>query len=337
MKRLGLVHRTLWGIVAALAAAASVASAAAQTPAVPPPALPTDPDQWLNSNPLTYEGMHGKAVVLWYFEETCPRCRKRWPELLALAESYAKQPVLFVGVNSGSDGKRIAAYAQQQRIDWPIILDGDRSFEQASGVKEISLQNIWSVRVILPTGEFATGRWDDLPGTVEKILKGAAWSGDFADTPPELQTLVRRMEFGDYQPAAFAIRYKLRDASPTEKRALEAMRDQLQGKMQEQLTAALADVPADDPWLQYAAYDAVAQRFAPLDLPKEAAAQWKSLRNDPVVKKEILVAKAIAANAPGLSSPDERIRNRSVSRLQSLVKRYPETQGAKRAKELLGE
>src|SRR5690349_3653751 len=41
--------------------------------------LPRDPAAWLNSPPLSVEALKGKGVVLWFFEEQCPRCRAKWP------------------------------------------------------------------------------------------------------------------------------------------------------------------------------------------------------------------------------------------------------------------
>src|SRR5690606_16236548 len=61
------------------------------------PTLPTAAEQWANSSPLTYEGMKGKAVVFWYFEEQCPSCAKKWVGLKELAQAHADDPVLFVG------------------------------------------------------------------------------------------------------------------------------------------------------------------------------------------------------------------------------------------------
>jgi hypothetical protein len=42
-----------------------------QTAGVPTqrPALPARADQWINSSPLTYESLHGKGAILYYFEE----------------------------------------------------------------------------------------------------------------------------------------------------------------------------------------------------------------------------------------------------------------------------
>ena len=58
----------------ALLAAASVVAAEPDSAL-----LPANPAMWLNSPPLSAESLKGKGVFLWFFEETCPSCRGKWP------------------------------------------------------------------------------------------------------------------------------------------------------------------------------------------------------------------------------------------------------------------
>src|SRR5262249_31215677 len=75
-----------------------------QTAGVPTerPTLPARADQWINSAPLTYESLHGKGAFLYYFEETCPKVMSQWPAMKKLAADNADNPVMFIGVNSGT-------------------------------------------------------------------------------------------------------------------------------------------------------------------------------------------------------------------------------------------
>jgi thiol-disulfide isomerase/thioredoxin len=308
-----------------------------QSPNAPdvPPMLPTDPDQWINSGPLTYDGMRGKAAVLWYFEETCPKCAGKWPALKQLAAENSEHPVLFIAVNSGTHPRELLGYIRRHEIDWPVIVDIDRSFEQASGVGEISLQRIHQVRVMKADGQFTWGRWDDLPGTVETALVGAEWKVKYDRLHPIMHPAVRRMEFGDYRSAAFAIKSGRKDKSPEVRRAAEQVSGFVDRQMGEALEQALKKVPADDAWAKFEAHTRLAKQFAPQELPKEAADELKRLSRDPAIQEELRAAKAVDANAGALSSPDERIRQRAVKVLERVLKNYPETRSAARAKELL--
>jgi peroxiredoxin len=308
-------------------------AASAQAPSAPE--LPTNPEQWLNSSPLTYDGMRGKSVVFWYFEETCPSCAKKWAALQKLAEENADRPVLFVAVNSGNDPERLAGYLKKHNVNWPVIVDPDRSFEKASGVGEISLQNIHQVQYVDSEGQFAMGRWDDLAATVNKASDGAAWKVKYDKLHPSMHAAVRRMEYGDFRPAATAIAHGLKDNDPQIQKAAQVVDQQVQRLMKQALKQAVDRAPADDAWARFEAFEQVAQRFAPHKLPKDADVELKRLRSDPAVKQEVSAAKAVDANAAALQSENETMRKRAVTRLERVVTMYPRTRAAERAKELL--
>jgi thiol-disulfide isomerase/thioredoxin len=335
------LRRSSAGLVAIFALLGTISlltvPAYGQAPKLPDalPMLPTHPDQWINSSPLTYDGLRGKAAVLWYFEETCPRCAGKWPALKQLAAENSDHPLLFIAVNSGTNPRELIAYIRRHEIDWPVIVDIDRSFEQASGVGEISLQSIHQVRVVKADGQFTWGRWDDLPGTVEKALVGAVWKVKYDRLHPIMHPAVRRMEFGDYRPAAFVINSGRKDKSPEVRRAAEQVAGFINRQVQKALEQALKGVPADDAWAQFEARTRIAQQFAPHELPREATDELKRLGRDPAIRQELLAMKAVDANEAALSSPDERVRQRAVNVLEGVLKKYPETRSAARAKELL--
>src|SRR5439155_15687378 len=85
--------------------------------------LPADPTQWVNSGPVSLDLLKGKAAVLWFYEESCPTCREKWPPLLAMAKKYEGQPVMFIGVNSGNPRPVVEQYARGVGCNWPIIVD----------------------------------------------------------------------------------------------------------------------------------------------------------------------------------------------------------------------
>lgn len=87
------------------------------------PPFPSDPVHWINSGPLTASGLKGKGVVLWSFEEECPRCRERWPGLIESAKKFEGQPVVFIAVNSGSGRSTVEDYARQVKCPWPVLVD----------------------------------------------------------------------------------------------------------------------------------------------------------------------------------------------------------------------
>jgi hypothetical protein len=328
--------KLLIGMIALLSTVAVARSGSCQStlPTELPP-MPSDPEQWINSAPLTYEAMRGKGVVLWYFEETCPKCAGKWPGLLKMAASDSQIPVLFVAVSSGTSRRQMLAYADKHNIDWPIIIDADRSFERASGVNEISLQNIYTARVVTAAGKFVYGYWNDWPRTLTTASEDAKWKVNYETLHPAFHAAVQRAEFGDYRPAATAIRKGLDDKSPEVRKTATQLREFIERKMREEIKRRTASLAADDKWGRFTALDAIAKQFAPHELAKDEHAELERLSRDKAVQQELLAAKALDANASLLSSSEERERIRATAILQKVVKNYPTTRAAAQAKELL--
>ncbi|MCA9232762.1 MAG: redoxin domain-containing protein, partial [Planctomycetales bacterium] len=262
-----------------------------------PPELPTDPEQWINSSPLTYEGLREKGIVFWYFEETCPKCAARWPDLLKEVEQFSDLPVLFVAVNSGCDRREIAKYVRDHRIPWPVLVDPDRSFEAASGDVAISLNRIVDVRMLKPDKTYSWGWWNDVPLTVEHAAKGAKWDFKYDRIAEELRPAARRMEFGDFMPAAEAIKIGESSDSQELRRTVVHLRNYIHKQMKENLDAELADSSDENPWQRYQALVRTAQRFAPHELPPSETAELRQLEKAPAVMNETRAQKAIEASS----------------------------------------
>ena len=55
---------------------------------------------WLNSQPLTPEGLRGKVVVVDFWTYTCINWRRTLPYLRAWAEKYRDQGLVVIGVHA---------------------------------------------------------------------------------------------------------------------------------------------------------------------------------------------------------------------------------------------
>jgi thiol-disulfide isomerase/thioredoxin len=300
--------------------------------------LPSEPVNWINSSPLTLVALEGKGAVVYFFEETCPRCRARWPELMALSKKYEDQPVAFVAVNSGTDRAALQAYAQQNKVGWPILVDYSRELEKLAGVGEISLQNIYQVRVITPNGKMAPARWDDLEGAVQMALPGAHWKIDPADIPASVKPAWHAIEFGNYATAGKALAPVLKTSDATTKQAV----DKLVSAVKPKIAAAVADAKttfeAGDKWTALAKYSEIPQLFAGFELPTEVAAQRAVLQADPQVKAIKQAAKdleGVQRMFSATANPAPALRNKAVVTLKRVAKDAAGTEYAKQAEDLL--
>lgn len=133
--------------------------------------LPTDKSAWIGSLPFTQKALNGKAMVLWFFEEGCPRCKAKWRELNSLPLAFRGKPVVFVAVNSGNSPELVADYVKQNKVNLAVIADTDRQLEKLADFGEISLNNIYQVAIMTPDGQLHPADANDLKGTAEAAMK----------------------------------------------------------------------------------------------------------------------------------------------------------------------
>lgn len=89
-------------------------------------------DGWLNSEPLTLEGLRGRVVLVRWWTETCPFCASSAPALRALNEQYAPQGLTVIGVyhpkadrDSPLNVERVERAVEARELDFPIAIDWD--------------------------------------------------------------------------------------------------------------------------------------------------------------------------------------------------------------------
>ena len=319
-----------FGVLSWVTMLGGVAQAQFSSAGKPEIALPANPQAWLNSPPLTAEALQGKAMVLWFFEEGCPRCREKWPGMIETANKFQGQPVVFVGVNSGNPREAVDQYAQEVSLKWPVIVDTDRSFEKACGVSEISLQNIYQIKVLTAQGTLTGGDWSDVEGTAKKGLAGAAWRVDPTKIPAALQDAWRAVEFGSYSLAAAAIKKHLASPKPDVKAGAEALQEAVKKEIDALVAQATTSRESGDKWAAYKSYALASEKFKGYDLPTEVRDQLKSLAGDDKVKMNLAASKLLDTARKQVNNPKT-----ALATLARIVKQYPESDAAKQAQTFL--
>lgn len=307
-------------------------------PAVAQDAVPSFPRataNWLNSSPITEETLKGKGALLYFFEESCPRCQGRWPEILAAAKKLDGQPAVFIAVNSGSSSGDIAAYAHKNGIFVPVIVDPDRSFEQQCDVGTISLQNIYQLKIITAAGQMISASSSDLEGAAERALDGAHWNVDPSGIPEEMIDVWRAVEFGNFPAAVAGIRKNLRSRSSEFKDAAEKLNDHVLAELDERMTLAADAERAQQAWDAYRIYSAIQELFKGYDIPEEVGQKVKELASGDTVKTELAALKRLNSAKKALESRREGTRKRGRRLLESLVADSPDTEAATQAQQIL--
>src|SRR5688500_12936229 len=85
---------------------------------------------WLNSEPLTPEGLRGRVVLVDFWTYTCVNWLRTLPYVRAWAAKYADAGLTVVGVHTPEFGfehgiDNIAPRAREFGVDYPIAVDND--------------------------------------------------------------------------------------------------------------------------------------------------------------------------------------------------------------------
>ena len=256
---------------------------------------------------------------------------------MAVANKYQGQPIVFIAVNSGSNPKNVASYVREHEINWPVIADADRSFEQQAGVGVISLQNIWAARIITGDGKMIPANANDMAETAERAAAGAKWNVDPKEIPDTLRQAWFAVEFGNYPAAAATLKKNLKSGKAEVKAGAEMLNTYVQQQLQRQLDTAKNSLDQQKPWEAYKIYSAIPEGFKGYELPDDVAAQIKSLAADEDVKRELAAVKAMNSVQKVLASSSASSQKRVASMLKKLVEDFPGTDAAKAAESLLNQ
>jgi thiol-disulfide isomerase/thioredoxin len=93
--------------------------------------------EWLNSMPLTTEGLRGKVVLVDFWTYSCINWLRTEPYVRAWAEKYRTQGLVVIGVHSPEfdferDIENVRWAVKDMKVDYPVAVDA-RGLEAAAG------------------------------------------------------------------------------------------------------------------------------------------------------------------------------------------------------------
>jgi len=93
---------------------------------------------WLNSPPLTAEGLRGKVVLIDFWTYSCINWRREYPYVRAWFEKYRSQGLVVIGVHAPefafeSDAGNVGRAVKDIGVGYPVVLDSDHRIWRAFG------------------------------------------------------------------------------------------------------------------------------------------------------------------------------------------------------------
>ncbi|MCP4230329.1 MAG: redoxin domain-containing protein [bacterium] len=95
------------------------------------PELPVySSERWVNSEPLTMQGLRGKIVMIDFWEYTCINCIRTMPYVTEWHERYAEYDLVIIGVHTPEfefckDRANVERAVADFDIEYPVVLDND--------------------------------------------------------------------------------------------------------------------------------------------------------------------------------------------------------------------
>jgi thiol-disulfide isomerase/thioredoxin len=133
---------------------------------------------WLNSEPLTPEGLRGKVALVDFWTYTCINWLRTLGYVRAWHEKYEDQGLVVVGVHTPEfpfehDADNVRWAAQDQRVEYPIALDPDYAVWRAFS------NNYWPAVYIADAEgrirhmHFGEGGYEECEMVVQTLLREA--------------------------------------------------------------------------------------------------------------------------------------------------------------------
>ncbi|NQU73615.1 MAG: TlpA family protein disulfide reductase [Candidatus Omnitrophica bacterium] len=78
-----------------------------------------------------------KSTLLVFWATWCPSCRREIPELIRLNNEYKSKGLKILTVNLGESPGKVKSFAEQQGIEYAVLLDKDNKVGSQYGVMYI--------------------------------------------------------------------------------------------------------------------------------------------------------------------------------------------------------
>jgi thiol-disulfide isomerase/thioredoxin len=163
---------------------------------------------WLNSPPLTPEGLHGKVVLVDIWTYTCINWLRTLPYVRAWAAKYKDQGLVVIGVHSPEfpfekDLENVRWSAKSMMVGYPVAVDSDLAVWRAFNNQYWPAVYLIDAKGKIRYHQFGEGEYERTEKVIQQLLAeagaAAVGSGPSAVDPhgPEFQADWRDLKSGE--------------------------------------------------------------------------------------------------------------------------------------------
>lgn len=134
--------------------------------------------QWLNSEPLTRESLHGKVVLVDFWAFDCINCKRSMPHVNEWAKKYAKDGLVVIGVHTPEYGfekviDSVRAEVDKRDVHYPVAIDNDYRIWTAFQNRYWPAHYFIDAQGQIRFTHFGEGRYEHQEKVIQQLLKEA--------------------------------------------------------------------------------------------------------------------------------------------------------------------
>jgi peroxiredoxin len=316
-------HLPLFSIVLALAALALPPRCVRAAEAADFP-----PGPFNDGGHYSLKDFEGKVVVLFFYEQDCPKCRGLIPERNKVVEQFKGKPVKFIAIGPGDTLSDVKSYVRSTQLKMPVFADTMGVMQHRYG-QQISLRNIYQFRVIGPDGNIVANSMK--PADIEKALEKVKWKYKDGGYDPKLNNIIELLEWNQYAPAVAQLKPLMKGPNQTVAASATKLYEAVKAEGQQWMQEAEKAKNAEDPVKAYDLYSKVSAAFAGDDLAKAADAALKPLRTDKTVLAELSARKMYDQLNSVMANANPKKKQEVAGLCHKIATQYPQTPTGKKA------
>ncbi|BCP52265.1 cytochrome C biogenesis protein DipZ [Kaistia sp. 32K] len=137
---------------------------------------------WLNSPPLTAEGLRGKVVLVDFWTYSCINCLRSIPYVRAWAEKYKDQGLVVIGVHAPEfafekNVDNVRKATRDLQVTYPVAVDNDYAIWRAFQNQYWPAHYFIDAKGRIRHHHFGEGEYDESERVIQQLLAEAGHAG----------------------------------------------------------------------------------------------------------------------------------------------------------------
>ena len=279
------------------------------------------PGQFSDGGHYSLADFQGKVLVLFFYENSCPRCRGLIPERNAVVAAFKDKPVKFLAIGPHDTLADVRDYFTTTRLAMPIFADPFGVMQKRYGFA-ISLQNIYQFRVLGPDG--VVRGYDMTNEDITKAIQDIQWKYKDKGYDARLNPAIEAFEWNQWLAGMKLLRPHLAALDKAEKESAQKLFNEIKA-LGEQWKADAETATGSDPVKAFDLYQRVASVFEGDDLAKSVAQPLAELRKKKEITAELDARKDYAQLEIALGRATADQKNQVLAFCRTFVKNHADT------------